>query len=165
MSAEIVHTLRTDEIPPEGVAVTVLADEAARAALAARLGIPSVLALACTLHLTRAAAGVIHVRGRLTARLRRVCVISLAEFEAGQAEDFELRFVPAGSESAAFDPDAPDEIPYSAGRLDLGAAVAEQLALGLDPYPRAPDAPAYEAPGPEASENPFARLARLRPRP
>ena len=47
-----------------------------------------------------------------------------------------MRCVPAGQESDDADPEAPDEIGYADGMLDLGEAAAEQLALALDPYPR-----------------------------
>jgi hypothetical protein len=51
--------------------------------------------------------------------------------------------------------------------IDLGEVVVEQLALTLDPYPRAPGAvfdpaalPGYEAP--EAEVSPFAALVKLK---
>jgi hypothetical protein len=68
--------------------------------------------------------------------------------------------LPAGREPAD-GPDDPDEIESADGIADLGEAVAEQLALALDPYPRAPDA---ELP-PEANDEAagaFAALAALR---
>jgi hypothetical protein len=55
-----------------------------------------------------------------------------------------------------------DEIPTGPGAVaDLGEALAEQLALALDPYPRAPDA-ALPPEAEEAPASPFARLAALR---
>jgi len=71
-----------------------------------------------------------------------------------EAEEEELELEPESL-------DGPDEIPYTGGLIDLGAALAEQLALSLPPYPRKPGA---ELP-PEArddSANPFAALSRLR---
>ena len=44
--------------------------------------------------------------------------------------------------------------------LDLGEAAAEQLALSLDPYPRAPGAELPEV-ATEAEANPFAALRRM----
>jgi hypothetical protein len=55
-------------------------------------------------------------------------------------ERFSVRCVPAGEETDDTDPETLDEIGYQDGMLDLGEAAAEQLALALDPYPRAPDA-------------------------
>ena len=40
--------------------------------------------------------------------------------------------------------EGPDEIPYENDEIDLGEALAEQLALALDPYSRKPGA---ELPG------------------
>jgi hypothetical protein len=58
----------------------------------------------------------------------------------------------------------PDEIPSENGVVDLGEAVAEQLALALDPYPRAPGAAMPEETDDAAAErHPMAALAKLRP--
>jgi hypothetical protein len=56
------------------------------------------------------------------------------------------------------------------GRIDLGEAVAQQLAIALDPYPRAPGAglgpDGFTAgPGNTAGKQPFAALAALKKRP
>jgi hypothetical protein len=65
------------------------------------------------------------------------------------------------------DPDGPDEIQADAtGHFDLGEALAEELSLSLNPYPRAPGAQLPDAEDDEAKaapRNPFAKLAALRP--
>jgi len=58
-----------------------------------------------------------------------------------------------------------DLIFYDGTAIDLGEAVAETLALSLDPYPRAPNAEeALKAAGVKSEEEagPFAALAGLR---
>jgi uncharacterized metal-binding protein YceD (DUF177 family) len=100
-------------------------------------------------------------QGELEARVTRVCVVSLDEFETAVAEEFRVRFVPAGLESDEIDPDADDEIPYAGGEIDLGEAAAEQLALALDPYPRMPGVELPET-GEAAVEGPFAALRKGR---
>jgi uncharacterized metal-binding protein YceD (DUF177 family) len=64
------------------------------------------------------------------------------------------------------DPDGPDDIQADAtGHFDLGEALAEELSLSLNPYPRAPGArlPEAEDDAAEATpRNPFAKLASLR---
>ena len=53
---------------------------------------------------------------------------------------------------------------YRDGRIDLGAIVAEHLALGLDPYPRSPGV-AFDGhieDDPAADPSPFAALAALK---
>ena len=57
-----------------------------------------------------------------------------------------------------------DEVAYSGGAIDVGEAVAQTLALALDPYPRAPNADAaLQAAGitDEADLGPFAALKGL----
>jgi hypothetical protein len=139
MSAvEFSRPLAVDRIGPNGLTIEVAADPAACAALAVRLRVPEVLALACRFSLARAEAGRITAVGELRARLVRECVVSLEPFETALVEAFEVAFVPAGQESTTFDLAAPDEIPYAHGAIDLGEAAAEQLALSLPPYPRKP---------------------------
>ncbi len=120
--------------------MTVEATEAERAALAARLDLPAILALRCRFAVAAPARGIVAASGRLEARVVRTCVVSLEDFETPIAEDFAIEFVPEGTESDDPDPESVDEIPYAGDALDLGEAAAEQLALALDPYPRRPDA-------------------------
>ncbi len=120
--------------------VVVETSEAERAALAARMGLPAIHALAGRFALAREASGVVAATGRLTAIVVQTCVVSLEDFEQAIAEEFVVRFVPEGTESDDPDPDSVDEIPYAGDIIDLGEAIAEQLALSLDPYPRRLDA-------------------------
>jgi hypothetical protein len=54
--------------------------------------------------------------------------------------------------------------PIVEGRIDLGEAVVQHLAVNLDPYPRAPGArlPDLATEDGPVRENPFAALQRLR---
>ena len=108
-------------------------------------------------------AGTLVAYGHLVARVVQTCVVSLEDFTATVEERFAVRCVPDGAESDDDDPEALDEIAYVDGMLDLGEAAAEQLALALDPYPRAPDAVL-----PDISDDtqglPFSALASLRRR-
>jgi len=159
MSPELHRPMAADRIGPAGFDVVVEPTEAELAALTRRMRIPAVESLRCEFHLMRLTAAAILAEGRLQARVVQTCVVSLEDFPAEIDETFRVRFVPAGDESDDPDPDADDEIAYADGMLDLGEAAAEQLALTLDPYPRAPGAelPEQEA---EAAEHPFAALRR-----
>jgi uncharacterized metal-binding protein YceD (DUF177 family) len=162
---EFSRRVRADSVGPEGLRERLRAAPAERAALAQRFGIESVDRLEATLDLAAEPGGTIRVRGHLAADVTQVCVVTFDPVAQHIEEPVELRFVPAGMELAEDDPGAPDEIPMSRGDvLDLGEAVAEQLALALDPYPRAEGA---ELP-PEARESgspgPFTALAKLRRR-
>jgi uncharacterized metal-binding protein YceD (DUF177 family) len=124
-----------------------------------------VLALAATFRLVRTGAGRIAATAELRGRLVRDCVVTLEPFETAIEEAFSVVFVPEPLLGAAIDLDGPDEISYAAGAIDLGEAVAEQVALALDPYPKSPGAALPDVPADapaEAPESPFAGLARRR---
>jgi hypothetical protein len=169
MTPEFSRLVPLERIRAAGLTITVEANAAERAALAARLGIPALFMLSCRFRLLPGRAHSVAAEGALRARVRQVCVVSLEEFEAEVAEDFLLCFVPAGSptgsstdsDSAELDPDSIDEIPYKGEMIDLGEAAAEQLALALDPYPRR-EGEELPAEVDQTVEKPFARLARLR---
>ena len=99
------------------------------------------------------------------------CVVTLEPVPADIDETFTLFYTdetaPAGhSVDLPMEDEAWPE-PIVGGAIDIGEAVAQQLAVALDPYPRAPGAtldPRYDADqeaGP-ARANPFAELARKR---
>jgi hypothetical protein len=158
---ELYRPVPLDRIAAAGLDVVIEASAGECAALARRLGIPAVLALACRFHLSGAVGGMVAAEGELTARLTRVCVVSLDEFDTDMAVRFRVQFVPAGSETDALDdPESDDEIPYDAASLDLGEAAAQQLALEMEPYPRQPDAVLPAQADDDASASPFAALDR-----
>lgn len=112
----------------------------------------------------------VRLSGRVTAEVVQSCVVTLDPVPARLDEPFDATFVPEGSPLVR-DPtegeilidaeaeDAPET--FAPPMLDAGAVVAEFFTLGLDPYPRAPDA---ELP-PGASDervSPFAALAALK---
>jgi uncharacterized metal-binding protein YceD (DUF177 family) len=141
VTPELHCLIPVDRIGTPGVDIVVEANAAECAALARRMGIPDVQALVCRFRVTRSRADRFAATGHLSARVVRTCVISLEDFDAAVDEHFRLRFVPAGEETDAIDPEDPvDEIAYRDGVLDLGEAAAEQLGLALDPYPRRPGA-------------------------
>lgn len=130
------------------------------AALAERLGILAVERMGATLQLTPAAEGVVEVTGTLDAAVVQACVVTLEPVVQAVHEPVRWRLLPPGREPQDGPEDPWDEIPTDGtGLVDLGELAAEQLALALDPYPRAPDAvlPAGLAPA-----GAFAALAGLR---
>jgi uncharacterized metal-binding protein YceD (DUF177 family) len=144
-----------------GACFDVLASAAERMALARRMSILSIEALSCHFDLRRDVGDAIEADGVLRARVTQTCVVSLEPFEAEIAEEFAVRFVPAGTESDEIDLDAPDEIGYEGGVLDLGEAASEQLALALDPFPKKPGVEFLAAP--TAEDGAFAALSKLLP--
>ncbi len=139
------------------------------AAIAARLRIPAVAALACRFRLASLGGGVVAADGVLTARVTQECVVTTDPFEAEVQEAFRVRFVPEDQfvepdEDDLLDLESDDELPYAGTQIDLGEAAVEQLALALDPYPRKPGAALGEGDLPadpdDEPTSPFAALAR-----
>lgn len=159
MTSELYRPVAAARIGAAGLDITVEASRAECEGLARRMQLPAVTALRCVFRLTRLTETVILGEGRLDAGVVQTCVVSLDDFAAGVDEAFRVRFVPAGTESDNLDPEADDEIGYEAGVIDLGEAAAEQLALALDPYPRAPGAELPEIDR-EGEDQPFAALRR-----
>ncbi|PSC06425.1 metal-binding protein [Alsobacter soli] len=111
----------------------------------------------------------VKVTGEVTADIRQTCVVTLEEFPATVAEEVDLEFAEDAPEARTQEGDeersselidAPD--PIVNGKIDLGALVAEFLALGLDPYPRKPGVEEFEHQEDNGAEDsPFAALANL----
>jgi hypothetical protein len=134
---ELTRRISVSEIGQDGLVVLVNAtpDECDR--VSGRMGVPAIHALECLFVLVREGDdSKVIARGRLFARLTRVCVMSAEEFESIVEDAFEVCFVPFGQERQEADPDLADEIPYQGQTIDLGEATSEQLGLVLDPYPR-----------------------------
>ena len=82
--------------------------------------------------------------GMIHAQVVQTCVVSLQPVPATISEGIAMNFAEDADEEAAeveitYDLDDSSE-PIVNGRIDLGEAVAQQLALALDSYPRAPGA-------------------------
>jgi uncharacterized metal-binding protein YceD (DUF177 family) len=166
MTPEFSRRISLAGLPPAGREERLAATPAECAALARRVRIPAVNRLAAVLRLRSEAGGVVRVEGRLSAEVVQDCVVSLEPVTQAVEEEVTLRILPPGAPFSD-DPEAPDEIESEGEAADLGEALAEQLALALDPYPRAPGA-RLEAPGAAAEADPprgpFAGLAALRGR-
>ncbi len=128
----------------EGRTLVYEATEAERAALAKRFAIPAIEALSGTLSLTKKGAS-ITATGSFDARVVQDCAVSGEPFETRLAEDMAITFVPprhyaAVDEPIDIAPDECDEIEYEGQQIDLGEAIAQSLALAIDPYAEGPDA-------------------------
>jgi uncharacterized metal-binding protein YceD (DUF177 family) len=176
---EFSHVVEVDRIGPEGLTLALTADEQARAALARRFRIPAVLSFTARIRLMpdQAVARQYVLKGEIEAEVEQVCVVSLESVRQSISEHFVRRFAPADmiepqtdlgeDESEWLDPDAEDPVdPIEGGLIDVGAVVAEELALALDPYPRKPGADLPVGYRPDVEEevkvSPFAALAKLK---
>jgi uncharacterized metal-binding protein YceD (DUF177 family) len=167
MTPEFSRPVRLGPDPRE---VALEATPAEGAALAKRFGILGVGALSARLRLEPEPGGTVRARGTLTATVEQLCVVTLEPVTQAVEAPVDLRILGEGEAPADDDPDSLDEIESVGGVVDLGEALAEQLSLVLDPYPRAPGAelpPSLrgaegEDPGEPGRPNPFAKLAKLR---
>jgi uncharacterized metal-binding protein YceD (DUF177 family) len=113
---------------------------------------------------------VVRAEGRLAASLTQSCVITRDPLAAHIDEPFELLFMPAPADGAPDDEielgvQDCDVVFYDGAVIDLGGAIADTLALSLDPYPRSAGADAALREAGVMSEeqaSPFAVLAKLR---
>lgn len=159
MSPEFSRPFTASAVGRRGAEITVEADGAECAALARRLGLVALAVLRCRFSLAELPGGAVAAHGELSARLTQDCVVTLEPFDSAIEETFSVRFVVEEQSDDDIDPEGEDEIVYDGYTIDLGEAAAEQLALGLDPYPKKPGAAlddVVEAP----SSNPFAALRR-----
>lgn len=168
MTDPFAHHLPLNRIR-DGDRIELAADEAERRRIAERLGLPSLDCLHAQATIERAGK-VVRARGRLKAALRQRCVVTGEPVDSHVDEPFELVFVPEP------EPGRPDEeielgaadcdiVFHDGTAIDLGEAVADSLALSLDPYPRSAGAAAALKEAGVLSEEeagPFAALAKLK---
>ena len=163
---EFSRPLPLSAVPREGRRESLAATPAERAALAARLAIPAVERLEAALELRAEADGTVRVRGRLRAGVVQSCVVSLEPVAEEIDEAVDWRVPPPGlSAEDAFgevEAEGPEDVEAEGDVLDLGEALAQQLALALDPYPRAPGAELDPRAGGEGPRGAFGVLAGLR---
>ena len=169
----LTRRLQVAEIPPEGVLVSVRTIARERRALADDLGILAILRLEARLEVSPWRRSGVRVVGELEADVEQRCVVTLDPVAQKVREPIDLTFRPAGDAprqpvaGEVYDPLAADPPEtFSGGVIDLGALVAEHLALALDPYPRKPGAvfePLDETgESVPAGDSPFAVLSRLK---
>lgn len=168
MTDRFAHHLRLDQIR-DGERLDLVADEAERAAIARRLDLQGLERLEA--HVALAKTGdIVRAQGRLSAALTQSCAVTGDPVAAHVDEPFEILFAPEPSNAG---PDEEielgrsdlDVVFHDGAAIDLGTAIADSLALSLDPYPRSAgaDAALKEAGViTEEQASPFAVLAQLK---
>ena len=168
MTDRFAHRLKLEQVR-DGDRVELVADEAERKSIAGRLGLSDLDCLHAHATLTRKGA-LIEADGRIVASLTQSCVVTGVPIPSHVDEAFSLIFMPEpqgnrSDEEIALGPADCDVVFYDGGIIDLGSAIADTLALSLNPYPRSAgaDAALKEA-GilTEAEAGPFAALAQLK---
>ncbi|MGE0744341.1 MAG: DUF177 domain-containing protein [Rhodospirillales bacterium] len=164
---ELSRPIAIDGLRPGDTDMSVVAGADERAALARRFGLVAIDRLEATLRLTRMPrTGRFRLQGELLADVVQTCVVTLepvpAHIEAPFEVVYERASVPGdAAEVVIASEDEPE--PLFSDTLDVGEVLAEELALALDPYPRAPGAEAeWRGDASPAPVSPFDALAVLK---
>lgn len=152
----------------DGQRLELAANETERAAIANRLGLLALDRLESAVTIARDG-DEIRAQGRIRASVSQACVASGDPVPAMIDERVELLFrpEPTGSPDEEIELSEEDcDVVFHDGReIDLGGALADELALALDPYPRsagAEDALRDAGVLSEEQAGPFAALAALK---
>ena len=168
MTDRFTHCLRLDQIR-DGDRLDLVADAGERESIAQRLGLAALDRLEAHVTLSRTG-DIVRVKGRIAASLDQSCVVTGAAVPAHVDDPFEIMFTPE-PEAACSDEEIElrqadcDAVFHDGAAIDLGTAIADTLALSLDPYPRCAgaDAALKEAGVlTEEQASPFAALAKLK---
>ena len=167
MSKDFCRRLPLDRIR-DGERIDLVAGEQDCADIAKRLGLVSLDRLEAHAVLERDG-GEVRVTGRIKAALTQSCIASGEPVPARIDEPFDVRFVPEPKgrrdEEVELGAEELDVVFHDGAAIELGTAIADELALVLDPFPRGPNADAaLKAAGvlSEGEAGPFAALAKLK---
>lgn len=167
---EFSRIVTPDRLGGPKTAESLAASTEERGQVARRLGILAVDRLEADLVVKNLGAGQYRVEGPWEAEVQQACVVTLepvADRLSGRLEAaFEARDGKDQGSEVVVDPEAadpPEALP--AAGIDLGELVVQELAVALDPYPRAPGAKvpaAYRPPEVDEDKGPFAALKALK---
>ena len=156
-----------EDIAETGQHFDLVADAMVRAAVAKLAGLRDLPRFEANFDVVRRGSGGLHVAGTISATVGQACVVTLEPLANQVEESIDLVFEPqtiaepASSERQRHGLDLEGPEPLVGGMVDLGALATEFLLLGIDPYPRKPDA-VFEAPRQATGEKgPFAALESL----
>jgi uncharacterized metal-binding protein YceD (DUF177 family) len=159
------------QVPEHGLHRDIEASAVEREALAEVAGLREVSAAHASFDVTPIRDGRVHVTGRVAARIGQTCVVTLDPVDNAIDEAIDLIFAPESQITALAEsvddesdetiPDPPE--PIIGGMIDLGRIATDALLLGIDPYPRKPDA-VFEPPAAplDPEDHPFAALKVLK---
>ncbi|MGB3166430.1 MAG: YceD family protein [Alteraurantiacibacter sp.] len=126
--------------------VELVANDSECAALASRFGLVAIHSLSATLSL-EVKGEEISATGPMRAVIVQSCAVSGDDLASDLGENVTVRFVPLASMEASEEDEEIelaaedlDDIPYEGTSFDLGEAVAQSLALAIDPFASGPKA-------------------------
>jgi len=178
MTPEFSKIIAVDDIPPNGTVIRFDVSEAERAALAARFDLISLNSFRGEAAIKPWRRHGLIAECKFEADVVQACIATLEPIDDHIKQSVTLHFLPpdmiardmAATAKAEIVVDVQNEDPpepIENGKIDLGEALSEELAVSLDPYPKKPgavfsgikDAPAEVA---EIKPNPFAALEKLK---
>ncbi|HEX7783165.1 MAG TPA: DUF177 domain-containing protein [Sphingobium sp.] len=143
---EFSRIVKLDQLGKAGATQAVSPTDAERAALARRFGLLTLDRMEADYALTEED-GALMARGRLRAALSQPCVATGEPVPETIDTPFAIRFIPESAEPASdeieVDGEDYDTVIYTGESINVGEAIAETLALALEPYPRSPNADAF----------------------
>jgi uncharacterized metal-binding protein YceD (DUF177 family) len=152
----------------DGQRLEIAADESERAVIARRLDLLGLERFEANVSLARSGEEV-RATGRIHARVTQACVATGEPVVGEVDEEVQLLFQPEPvgepDEEIELSGEDLDVIFHDGREIDLGGALADELSLALDPYPRSPNADdALREAGvlSEEQAGPFAALAALK---
>jgi len=167
MSVDFTCRLPIDRVR-DGERVDLVATDADRERIAGKIDLISLGRLEAHCVLKHRGSGIC-ATGRIKAAVEQACVASGEPVAAYIDEAFELQFQPeptrAPDEELELSGDDLDIIFHDGQGIELGEAIADTLAVLIDPYPRGPNAEATLQEAGVLSEEqagPFAALAALK---
>ena len=196
------HVFSVESLRERPIRIVLKADTDQLVAIAEVNALLAVNSLTATFDVARSGRAGAKVTGEIKARVTQTCGVTLEPFDDDVHETFELKYAPTAKahteprprktdfikdtqdyhsrhevqgrviEHHMNEEDPPEDLVD--GKIDLGALVMEFFALGLDPYPRKPDAelarvaegiPNLELNAPvgvEEKVSPFSSLVKLK---
>lgn len=169
--SEFSRTIALERLADQTIVDEIEATAAERDLVKGRLGLLSLERLLANCRVSQGLGGLVRVDCDWQADLAQACVVTLEPIEQALSGRFQVLYQANPGEAAfksevQIDPEAedPPEALPSAG-IDLGELVVQELAVSLDPYPRAEGAELpgrYRPPEGEGKANPFELLKALK---
>lgn len=169
---EFSHPIPVGRIHKTPSVYRIAADEAARQRLARRFGLVSVERLEAEVKLRRLADESIRLEAEFAAAIVQYSVVSNQPVPEEVADRFVLIYRPGIDEDEAdalalADPSEEVIEPLMGDSIDIGEAVAQELSVAMDPYPRVAGEQWSEGeedaePEPPVRRSPFEALAALK---
>lgn len=162
---EFSFNVAPSQLPAGGSAFLLEPAAEERAALAERFGLLSLDSFRAELRLAPLQdRAVLRLTGTVRAHVVQSCVVTLEPVGSDVEARFDIVLKPADSLSGEVDVEE-DVEPYTDDSIDIGEIAVEELALALDPYPRAAEAGPRGSFGRAEGEpppGPFSGLAAFR---